>query len=83
MRACCSRLRSYLYAERRRAHALDLAPVPPRQRALVAALEREHRLLARQHEALGAQGTLEAEARQLGMMKRGEQPYVVSGLPDN
>ena len=27
--------------------------------------------------------TLEGEARQLGMMKKGEQPYVVSGLPGN
>ncbi len=51
--------------------------------ATVAAMEREHRQLVRQHEALSAQWALEAEARQLGMMKRGEQPYVVSGLPDN
>ncbi len=41
------------------------------------------RALVGQHEALTAPGTLEAEARQLGMMKPGEQPYVVSGLPDN
>jgi hypothetical protein len=51
--------------------------------ATVATLEREHRQLMRQREALTAAGTLETEARQLGMMKSGEQPYVVSGLPDN
>lgn len=46
-------------------------------------MEREHRVLVREHEALSAPGTLEAEARQLGMMKKGEQPYVISGLPGN
>jgi hypothetical protein len=46
-------------------------------------MEREHRQLLRQHQALTAPGTLEAEARQLGMMKRGEQPYVITGLPEN
>jgi hypothetical protein len=51
--------------------------------AAVAALEREHAALVHQHEALNAPGTLETEARQLGMMKRGEQQYVISGLPDN
>jgi hypothetical protein len=51
--------------------------------AAVASMEREHRLLAHQHEVLSAPGTLEAEARQLGMMRKGEQPYVISGLPDN
>ena len=51
--------------------------------AAVAALESEHRQLLRQHETLGSQATLEGEARQLGMMRRGEQPYVVSGLPSN
>ena len=39
--------------------------------------------LVRQREALTAPGTLETEARQLGMMKPGEQPYVVTGLPNN
>jgi hypothetical protein len=49
----------------------------------VAALQHEHAVLVRQHEALTKQSTLEGEARQLGMMKKGEQPYVVSGLPPN
>ncbi len=51
--------------------------------ATVAAMGREHKLLVQQHEALSAPGTLEAEARQLGMMNRNEQPYVISGLPEN
>jgi hypothetical protein len=51
--------------------------------AAVAALEREHRLLLRQHQTLGSRATLEAEARKLGMMKAGERQYIVSGLPGN
>jgi hypothetical protein len=51
--------------------------------AAVTSLAREHTLLVRQHESLSAPGTLEAEARQLGMMRKGEQPYVISGLPAN
>jgi cell division protein FtsB len=54
-----------------------------RDNAAVAALQREHARLAHQHEALGRQSTLEAEARRLGMIKPGEQPYVVTGLPSN
>ncbi len=49
----------------------------------VVAMEREHALLVRQHEGLGRRGTLEAEARRLGMMRKGEQPYIVSGLPND
>ena len=44
---------------------------------------REHKTLERQHEALGSPGTVEAQARRLGMMKQGERPYIVSGLPNN
>ncbi len=51
--------------------------------AAVVAMEHEHRLLLSERERLSKQETLEAEARQLGMMKKGEQPYVVSGLPKN
>ncbi len=54
-----------------------------RDDAAVASMEHEHRALVHQHEALTAPGTLETEARQLGMMRTGEQPYVVGGLPNN
>jgi cell division protein FtsB len=51
--------------------------------ATVAAMERENVVLKRQHEVLGRRGTLEEEARQLGMIKQGEKSYIVSGLPGN
>jgi cell division protein FtsB len=51
--------------------------------AKVAAMEREHEMLQRQHESLGMPGTIEAQARRLGMMKHGEQPYIVSNLPND
>ena len=51
--------------------------------AAVAALQREHSQLVDQHDSLTGSGALEADARQLGMMKAGEQPYVISGLPNN
>jgi hypothetical protein len=54
-----------------------------RDSATVSSMESEHRSLLVQHERLAKQGTLEAEARQLGMMKKGEQPYVVANLPNN
>jgi hypothetical protein len=51
--------------------------------AAVVAMEREHEKLVLQHQALGRSGTVEAEARRLGMMNKGEQQYVISGLPNN
>jgi len=54
-----------------------------RDRATVVTMQREHKALVRQRESLGRQGTVEAEARQLGMMKAREQQYVVAGLPNN
>jgi hypothetical protein len=51
--------------------------------AQLAALEHEHVLLQRQHESLARRGTVEEEARRLGMMRSGEQSYVVTGLPNN
>jgi len=52
-------------------------------RATVSTMEREHRSLVRQRETLSRLGTVESEARRLGMARRGEQPYVVGGLPRN
>jgi hypothetical protein len=54
-----------------------------RDNAAVAVLQREHARLARQHASLGRQTTLEDEARRLGMIKAGEQPFVITGLPNN
>ncbi len=64
-------------------HMLSTLHQSSHDAAAVTSMEREHRRLLRQHEALTAPGTLESEARQLGMMNAGEQPYIVSGLPRN
>ena len=73
---------AYLYASAG-LHMLSTWRQSRHDGAAVASMQREHRLLVHQQQALSAPGTLEAEARQLGMMKTGEQPYVISGLPDN
>ena len=52
-------------------------------KATVASMEREHTALVRQHESLARQGTVEAEARRLGMKKSGERQYIAPGLPTN
>ena len=49
----------------------------------VATLERQHLALEAQHTALTSPGTLVEEARRLGMMRPGEQTYVITGLPSN
>jgi cell division protein FtsB len=54
-----------------------------RDDATVATMQREHRQLASQHESLSKQSTLEAQARRLGMVKQGERPYIISGLPND
>jgi len=72
----------YMYASAG-VHVLSTWHESRRDAATVAALEREHAALVRERRSLTAAGTLETEARQLGMMKSGEQPYVITGLPDN
>lgn len=51
------------------------------KRAEVAQLQREHAELVRRSRALRASGSIETEARRLGMVKRDERAYVVRGLP--
>jgi hypothetical protein len=51
--------------------------------AQVASLESQHAILEAQHAALKSPGTLVEEARRLGMMRPGEQTYVISHLPSN
>ncbi len=72
----------YLYASAG-VHMLSTWRQSRHDGAAVAAMELEHATLERQRAALTGAGTLETEARQLGMMKSGEQPYLISGLPDN
>lgn len=54
-----------------------------RDSAQTHALERQNRALQRQHTALASSASVQAQARRLGMIRPGEQPYVVSGLPNN
>jgi cell division protein FtsB len=51
------------------------------KQAQVQALERRHEALLRQAASLRDPVTLAAEARQLGMLKPGERPYVIRELP--
>jgi len=51
--------------------------------AAVSALAREYSALEQRNRTLKEQATIEAEARRLGMARKGEQQYVVSGLPAN
>lgn len=44
-------------------------------------LEREHDALVQRARELREPRTIETEARRLGMVRPGERPYVVSGLP--
>ena len=64
-------------------HMLSKWSQDGRTSAAVVALKHERAQLLAQHEVLARQATLEAEARQLGMIKPGEQPYVATGLPSN
>lgn len=52
-------------------------------RAQVKALQTQHRQLMAEHAALASAGTVESEARELGMMFPGERTYMVRGLPNN
>jgi cell division protein FtsB len=51
--------------------------------AQLAGLERQHRVLQVQGTSLKSPGTVEAEARLLGMAYPGERVYIVPGLPKN
>jgi cell division protein FtsB len=49
------------------------------QRAIVKRLQRENAGLAKQQRALHDPGTIERDARALGMVLPGERPYVMMG----
>ncbi|MEJ7824451.1 MAG: septum formation initiator family protein [Solirubrobacteraceae bacterium] len=51
------------------------------KRADVAELQREHATLLRRKSALNRAGSIEIEARRLGMVRRDERAYVVKNLP--
>lgn len=51
------------------------------RQAEVQALDREHKALLERAKELRDSRAIEAEARRLGMVRPGERPYVVGGLP--
>ncbi|MGI8624317.1 MAG: FtsB family cell division protein [Solirubrobacteraceae bacterium] len=51
------------------------------RKAELAALERTNQRLRARRDELRRPGTLEAEARSLGMVRGGAKAYVVTGLP--
>lgn len=70
----------FLYVNPARSY-LDTLREANRRQAQVRALERRHERLAARRRALADPQVLEAMARRLGMVKPGERPYVVRGLP--
>ena len=53
------------------------------KRAEVAQLQREHSELVKRARALRSPGSIEVEARRLGMVKADERAYVIRGLDRN
>ena len=51
------------------------------KRAEVAKLQREHKTLVRRQSQLRRPGSIETEARRLGMVRPTERAYAVKGLP--
>ena len=52
------------------------------QQAIVRNLERQNANLAAQERSLKSPATVQREARALGMVRMGEHPYVITGLPN-
>jgi cell division protein FtsB len=72
----------YLYLGAARSY-LSTAQQAHRQRADIRRLESDNARLRARRRALERAGTLEQEARQLGMIRPGERPYILEGLPAN
>jgi cell division protein FtsB len=53
------------------------------QRAIVRQLERQNAALAAAERSLRNPATVQREARALGMVRLGEHPYVITGLPNH
>lgn len=54
-----------------------------RQQAIVSQLKRDNARLLQQQRALKDPATIALDARALGMVRPGERPYVVTGLPNH
>jgi cell division protein FtsB len=69
-----------LYVE----HALSYVAVRSQadaQHAIVQRLQRANAALTREQQSLTDPATIVRDARALGMVRPGEQPYVITGLP--
>jgi cell division protein FtsB len=53
------------------------------QQAIVRSLQRQNAALAAQQRSLRNPATVQREARALGMVRLGEHPYVITGLPNH
>jgi cell division protein FtsB len=53
------------------------------QQAIVRRLSRENAVLLSQRNSLNDPATIERDARALGMVRAGERPYVITGLPNH
>ena len=62
-------------------HWLQQSSTAGAQREELEELTEENRQLERRVRALRDPGALEREARRLGMVRQGEQAYVIEGLP--
>ena len=51
------------------------------QKSILRQLTQQRASLLRQQKALSDPATIERDARRLGMVKQGERPYVVTGMP--
>jgi cell division protein FtsB len=53
------------------------------QLSIVHRLSRENAQLSKERDSLNDPATIERDARALGMVRVGERPYVVTGLPNH
>jgi cell division protein FtsB len=69
-----------LYVKQAMAY-LSVRSQSQQQQAIVRELERQNAGLAAQERSLKDPATVQREARALGMVRMGEHPYVITGLP--
>jgi cell division protein FtsB len=69
-----------LYVKQAMAY-LSVRSQSQQQQAIVRELERQNAGLAAQERSLKSPATVQREARALGMVRMGEHPYVITGLP--
>jgi cell division protein FtsB len=70
-----------LYVKQAMAY-LSVRSQSQQQQAIVHNLERQNAALAAQERSLKNPATVQREARALGMVRMGEHPYVITGLPN-